>query len=138
MVGWMLGSALLMPAIMHYMKQPNHVRCPAGRRKNRRKLQAQARRILRNPKYRGDRAQHRAARRLLALTRKCKPGMSRYRGKITGVQTHPEVKTQEYMRQRFKERMREEVKTPGAKSCVCFNSDGDAGMSCKNCGYVIR
>ncbi len=74
MIGLMLfaaGAAYML--LDSYLKSPGHQRCPSGRRKNLRKLQAKARRILRNPKHRGDRANHRAARRLMKLTRKQKP-----------------------------------------------------------------
>lgn len=64
---------------LKYLRLPKHERCPAGRRKHARKVQAEARRALRNPKNRGDRASHRAARRLLRLTRKHNPSKPRYR-----------------------------------------------------------
>ena len=64
---------------LKYLKSPKHQRCPAGRRKHARKVQAEARRKLRDPKHRGDRASHRAARRLLKLTRKHNPSKPRYR-----------------------------------------------------------
>lgn len=66
-------------AINQWLKMPKHQRCPAGRRKYKRKAQAEARRILRNPKNRGDRASHRAARRLIRLTRKPCPSRPLYR-----------------------------------------------------------
>lgn len=64
---------------LHYLKLPKYERCRAGRRKYARKNQAKARRMLRDTKNRGDRASHRAARRLLALTRKRNPSKPRYR-----------------------------------------------------------
>lgn len=64
---------------LKYLQSPKHQRCPAGRRKHARKVQAEARRILRAPKNRGDRASHRAARRLLRLTRKHNPSKPRFR-----------------------------------------------------------
>lgn len=56
--------------LMMQLTKPSYKHCPAGRLKRLRKRQARARRILRDPKHRGNRAMHRAARRLMALTRK--------------------------------------------------------------------
>ncbi len=66
-------------AINHWLKLPKYERCPAGRRKYKRKAQAEARRLLRDPTHRGDRASHRAARRILRLTRKPNPRIPTYR-----------------------------------------------------------
>lgn len=73
----LLGGAAF--AMYAYLKLPKYERCPAGRRKYARKAQAEARRMLRDPKNRGDRASHRAARRLLRLTRKHNPSKPRFR-----------------------------------------------------------
>ena len=56
--------------LMVQFSKRSYKHCPAGIRKHSRKRQAWARRILRDPKHRGNRAMHRAARRLMALTRK--------------------------------------------------------------------
>ncbi len=77
LLGLLAGAAAYVA--LKYLKLPKHERCPAGRRKRARKVQAEARRMLRDPKHRGDRASHRAARRLLRLTRKHNPSKPRYR-----------------------------------------------------------
>jgi hypothetical protein len=71
MLGLMAGAAAYLA--LKWMKLPKHERCPVGRRKKARKVQSEARRRLRDPKHRGDRASHREARRLLRLTRKSRP-----------------------------------------------------------------
>ncbi len=77
LVAAMAGLAAF--GVYTWLKLPGYERCPAGRRKKKRKTQAEVRRILRDPKHRGDRATHRAARRLLRLTRKPRPGVPLYR-----------------------------------------------------------
>jgi len=77
LIGLMAGAAAYLA--LKWMKLPKHERCPAGRRKKARKVQAEARRKLRDPKHRGDRASHRAARRLLRLSRKRNPSKPLYR-----------------------------------------------------------
>lgn len=68
----MMVMGLAAVGAMYYMwlKMPGYKKCPAGRRKAMARYRESLRRVLRDPKFRGDREARREARLQLRLTRK--------------------------------------------------------------------